>query len=163
MGAKYKAPDFAIFLDCSCFCLFFAVFLIFDQKLTQKGPGGLPKGLGRHSASFGQSFSPNGPIRAPFCFSISQKPNLGPNSSKSIIPNEVLGPWDPGWGKRAAPGGRRGSCTQGKAESNGMQHQAQCAVQTLVFQIHIAPQKGIAARAQWAQMGPMGGRQTNKK
>ena len=74
-------------------------------------------GPGRHSASYGQSFSPNGPIWGPFRplfdFPIFPIFPLGPNSSKSMIPNEVLGPWGPGWGERAAPGGRRPTFRRG--------------------------------------------------
>ena len=82
-----------------------------------KGPGRASKGSGEAFRFIWTKFQPKwahlGPIRAPFCFSISPKPILGPNSSKSIIPNEVLGPWGPGWGERAAPGGRRPTFRRG--------------------------------------------------
>ena len=45
---------------------FLGFFGFLGQKWAQKGPGGLPMGPGRHCASFGQSFSPNGPIWVPF-------------------------------------------------------------------------------------------------
>ena len=82
-----------------------------------KGPGRASKGSGEAFRFIWTKFQPKwahlGPIRAPFSFSISPKPILGPNSSKSIIPNEVLGPWGPGWGERAAPGGRRPTFRRG--------------------------------------------------
>ena len=85
--------------------------------MDPKGPGRASKGSGEAFRFIWTKFQPKwahlGPIRAPFCFSISPKPILGPNSSKSIIPNEVLGPWDPGWGERAAPGGRRPTFRRG--------------------------------------------------
>ena len=33
--------------------------------------------------------------------------SMPPWNQESMRPDEVLGPWDPGWGERAAPGGRR--------------------------------------------------------
>ena len=82
-----------------------------------KGPGRASKGSGEAFRFIWTKFQPKwahlGPIRAPFYFSISPKPILGPNSSKSIIPNEVLGPWGPGWGERVAPGGRRPTFRRG--------------------------------------------------
>ena len=106
------------FCDSFRFSLFLLLFL--DQKWTQKGPGGL-LWSGEAFRFIWTKFQPKwaylGPIRVPFCFSISPKPILGPNSSKSIIPNEVLGPWDlgwdPGWGEPAAPGGRRPTFRRG--------------------------------------------------
>ena len=104
---RIKAPDFAIFFD----FLIFLIFWILGPKMDPEGPGRASKGSGEAFRFIWTKFQPKwahlGPIRAPFCFSISPKPILGPNSSKSIIPNEVLGPWGPGWGERAAPGGRR--------------------------------------------------------
>ena len=74
--------------------------------MNPKGPGRASKGSGEAFRFIWTKFQPKwahpGPIRAPFSSLISQKPILGPNSSKSIIPNEVLGPWalwalDPEW------------------------------------------------------------------
>ena len=85
--------------------------------MDPKGPGRASKGSREAFRFIWTKFEPKwahlGPIRAPVCFSIAQKPILGPNSSKSIIPNEVLGPWDPGWGERAAPGSRRPTFRRG--------------------------------------------------
>ena len=33
--------------------------------------------------------------------------SMSPWNQESMRTDEVLGPWDPGWGERAAPGGRR--------------------------------------------------------
>ena len=97
--------------------MIFGIFWIFGPKMGPKGPGRASKGSGEAFRFIWTKFQPKwahlGPIRAPFYFSISPKPILGPNSSKSIIPNEVLGPWGPGWGERAAPGGRRPTFRRG--------------------------------------------------
>ena len=75
----------------------------------QRVRGGIPLHLDKVSAQMG----PFGAHSGPFLFFNFPKPILGPNSSKSIIPNEVLGPWGPGWGERAAPGGRRPTFRRG--------------------------------------------------
>ena len=99
-----------------CF-LMLGIFGILGSKMVPKGPGRASKGSGEAFRFIWTKFQPKwahlGSIQAPFCFLISQRPILGPNSSKSIIPNEVLGPWDPGWGERAAPGGRRPTFRRG--------------------------------------------------
>ena len=83
------------------------IFVIFGPKMGPKGPGRASKGSGAAFRFICTKFQPKwahlGPIGVPFCFSISQKPMFGPNSSKSIIPNEVLGPWGPGWGGACGP------------------------------------------------------------
>ena len=61
-------------------------------KRAQKGPGRASKGSRDRLRFIWTKFQPKwahlGPNRAPFSFSISPKPILGPNSSKSS-----LGPW----------------------------------------------------------------------
>ena len=109
-----KGPDFAIFggfFDLGFFFIFrlFIFFLIFRPKMSPKGPGRASKGSGEALRFIWRKFQPKWPIWGPFgplfVFQFPKKPILGPNSSKSIIPNEVLGPWDPGWGEHVASGG----------------------------------------------------------
>ena len=88
----------------------FFVFVFFFHFGTKNGPkraregfqrvrGGIPLLLHKVSAQMG----PFGAHWGPFLFFNFPKTFLGPNSSKSIIPNEVLGPWGPGWGGACGP------------------------------------------------------------
>ena len=90
-------------------CLCFFVFL--GPKWALLGPGGLPKGPGIDSVSFGPSFSPNGPIFGPLrplsIFQFPQKPILYPNSSKSSLGPGPIGPRAPSNMGSRAHGGRR--------------------------------------------------------
>ena len=149
MKAINKGPDFVIFFDFSIFL----IFLIFGSKMDPKGPGRASKGSGEAFRFIWTKFQPKwahlGPIRAPFCFSISPKPILGPNSSKSIIPNEVLGPWDPGWGERAAPGGRRPTFRR------GVGGRSPPTATRGVWGAQKGPKRGPSGGKAWAQKGPI--------
>ena len=88
--SPHRVPDFAIFSGFSIF----GFFGILGPKMGPKGPGRASNGSGEAFCFIWTKFQPKwahlAPIRAPFCFSISPKPILGPNSSKSIIPWRLL-------------------------------------------------------------------------
>ena len=102
-----KGPDFAIFWDFGIL----VNFLIFRPKMGPKGPGrasiGSRDGLRFIWTKFQPKWAHLGPNRAPFHFSISQKPILGPNSSKSSLGPGAIGPRAPSNMGSRAHGGRR--------------------------------------------------------
>ena len=88
-------------------------FLIFGPKRAREGPqrvqGRILLHLDQVSAQMGPSWAQSGP----FCFSISQKPILGPNSSKSNLGPRAIGPRAPSNMGSRAHGGRRPTFRRG--------------------------------------------------
>ena len=82
-----------------------------------KGPGrasiGSRDGLRFIWTNFQPKWAHLGPNRVPFCFSISQKPILGPNSSKSTLGPGAIGPRAPSNMGSRAHGGRRPTFRRG--------------------------------------------------
>ena len=87
------------------------IFRIFGPKMGPKGPGrasiGSTEGLRFIWIKFQPKWAHLGPNGAPFYFSISQKPILGPNSSKSTLGSGPTGPKAPSNIGSRAHGGRR--------------------------------------------------------
>ena len=102
-----KGPDFANFWD----------FRIFGPKMGPNGPGRASIGSRDGFRFIWTKFQPKwthlGPNRAPFCFSISQKPILDPNSSKSTLGPGPFGPRAPSNMGSRAHGGRRPTFRRG--------------------------------------------------
>ena len=95
----------------------FFMFMIFRDAWGQKGPGRASKGSGERFRFIWTKFQPKwahlGPNGPPFCFSISQKPILGPNSSKSTLGPVAIGPRAPSNMGPRAHGGRRPTFRRG--------------------------------------------------
>ena len=102
-----KATDFFNFWDFSILVIFW----IFGPKMGPKGPGRASKGSRDRFRFIWTKFQPKWahlrPNRTPFCFSISQKNTLGPNSSKSNPGPGPFGPRAPSHKASRAHGGRR--------------------------------------------------------
>ena len=92
-------------------------FWIFGPKMGPKGPGRASKGSRDRFRFIWTKFQPKwahlGPNRAPFCFSISQKPILGPNSSSPVWVQGPYGPRAPSNMGSRAHGGRRPTFRRG--------------------------------------------------
>ena len=84
---------------------------MFGPQMGPKGPGrasiGFKDGLRFIWTKFQPKWAHLGPNGAPFYFSISQKPMLGPNSSKSNLGPGPIGPRAPSNMGSRAHGGRR--------------------------------------------------------
>ena len=108
-----KGPDSANFWD----FWILVNFWIFGPKMGPKGPGRASIGSGEGFRFIWTKFQPKwahlGPNRAPFYFSISQKPILGPNSSKSNLGPRAIGPRAPSNMGSRAHGGRRPTFRRG--------------------------------------------------
>ena len=104
LSGKHKGPDFVIFL-------------IFGPRMGPKGPGrasiGSRDGFCFIWIKFQPKWAPLGPNRAPFYFRISQKPILGPNSSKCNLGPGPIGPRAPSNMGSRAHGGRRPTFRRG--------------------------------------------------
>ena len=92
-------------------------FWFFGPKMGPKGPGRASIGSRDRFRFIWTKFQPKwahlGPNRAPFSFSISQKPILGPNSSKSTLGPGAIGPRAPSNMGSRAHGGRRPTFRRG--------------------------------------------------
>ena len=111
--ASSKAPDFANFWD----FWILVNFWIFGPKMGPKGPGRASKGSRDRFRFIWTKFQPKwahlGPNQAPFHFSISPKPILGPNSSSPVWVQGPYGPRAPSNMGSRAHGGRRPTFRRG--------------------------------------------------